>query len=90
LTRVDAEPGLATPSLDGAIQKIRVNMLTPDTLAPGQKDLSLQTTHRNLNILSAPYLRGVQEAVDLQTGTLLSRELGLKSGGSATGPTTQK
>lgn len=71
-TRVDSEPSLATPDLDRSIEFLRENLLA----APG----SLQQTHEQQNILSEPYLRSVEQIVNAQTGALLTREIGLKSG----------
>ncbi len=74
-TRVDAEPSAATPHLDKAIQDLRDNLLA----AKG----SMQARHQEAGILSEVYLRYVQKLVDAQMGALLTRELGLKSGGSS-------
>lgn len=76
-TRVDAEPSLATPALDGALKNLRDNLLA----AAG----SMQATHQKVNILSEPYLVGVRTLVDAQIGALLTRELGLRNSTSAFG-----
>jgi len=80
-TRVDAQPSLATPHLDNSIAALRANLLSADG--------SMQATHQKVQILSVPYLTAVRQIVDAQVGALLTRELGLKGGGSgsASGPT---
>jgi hypothetical protein len=74
-TRVDAEPSLATSSLDAAIDQLHDNLLGDSG--------SMRSMHVRDGIIPKSNLKTIQQLVDAQIGALLTRELGLKSGGTA-------
>jgi hypothetical protein len=74
-TRVDAEPSLATPNLDRAIEALHDNLL-------GESG-SMRSIHKRDGIIPEAQLLIIQKTVDAQVGALLTRELGLKTGTSA-------
>ena len=78
--RVDAEPNIATPRLDSAINYLRKNLLEDGNC--------MRTLHQqNDVILSEFVLTNMQKLVDAQIGALLTAELELKNSSTSSSST---